>query len=233
MAYGGLRGAIAFFLSNLLSEKQPLTNEPLVGAHKLFLTTTLFIILFTVLILGTTTKPLVRMLGVKSQTETGVRGFIKLNMDAAFVVMQGIEILTSQRANIDIVRRISNATEAMKMKMKKIRRRSPLRFETRTTDTDQEKTIIKVDDKGSRKRHKLQIKSQFSERSESYEYPDLDKRISIYELLDSEGNLFFPKLEEDNLSTFRPRNWRIILHKVSREFCIPVEFRDIFSTNLQ
>lgn len=45
MAYGGLRGAIAFSLATLL-DKNTISNS------ELFITTTLFIILFTVFILG-------------------------------------------------------------------------------------------------------------------------------------------------------------------------------------
>lgn len=46
MAYGGLRGAIAFSLAIML-------NREYVKNADLFITTTLFVILFTVFVLGT------------------------------------------------------------------------------------------------------------------------------------------------------------------------------------
>lgn len=58
MAYGGLRGAIAFSLAISL-DKHNFKNS------QLFITTTLFIILFTVFILGSTTKPAIKWLHVK------------------------------------------------------------------------------------------------------------------------------------------------------------------------
>lgn len=60
MMYGGLRGGVAFAL--VLSLKSP---------HKyLFVTTTLAMVYFTVFFQGITIKPLVRMLRVKTRSET-------------------------------------------------------------------------------------------------------------------------------------------------------------------
>lgn len=58
MAYGGLRGAIAFSLATLLEENH-------VKHARIFITTSLFIVLFTVFVLGSTTKPVVRWLEVQ------------------------------------------------------------------------------------------------------------------------------------------------------------------------
>ena len=90
MAYGGLRGAIAFSLAISLDEHN-------FGNHQLFITTTLFIILFTVFILGSTTKPVIKWLNVKlasdhSDTEEEVKLlFIEITDRTLSTIMSGIE----------------------------------------------------------------------------------------------------------------------------------------------
>lgn len=92
MAYGGLRGAIAFSLAISL-------NEHNFGNHRLFITTTLFIILFTVFILGSTTKPVIKWLNVKlasdradAEEEEEVKLlFIEITDRSLSTIMSGIE----------------------------------------------------------------------------------------------------------------------------------------------
>ena len=86
MSYGGLRGAIAFSLAVTLDKAHILNSD-------LFVTTTLFVILFTVFVLGktwyiwmtsikittiigATTKPLVRLLRVSKAPEDCPKMFI-------------------------------------------------------------------------------------------------------------------------------------------------------------
>ena len=57
IAYGGLRGAIAFALAYLLEEE--------VEPRNYFITATLIVIWFTVFIMGTTIKPVLSLLRVR------------------------------------------------------------------------------------------------------------------------------------------------------------------------
>lgn len=61
MAYGGLRGAVAFSLVTML-------DDDVVNSQPIFLTTTLIVILFTVFIQGGTIKWLVNLLRIKKST---------------------------------------------------------------------------------------------------------------------------------------------------------------------
>lgn len=71
MAVGGLRGAIAFALVYMI--------EKGISNKKMFVTTTLFIILFTVIVLGTVTKPLVAVLRVRRQERRDPRSVAFIN----------------------------------------------------------------------------------------------------------------------------------------------------------
>ena len=62
MAFGGLRGAIAFSLANQLKDRMTNAN--------LFITTTLFIVIWTVFVYGIGTKPLVNFLRIERQSFT-------------------------------------------------------------------------------------------------------------------------------------------------------------------
>ncbi|KAI1894836.1 hypothetical protein AGOR_G00119850 [Albula goreensis] len=63
IAYGGLRGAIAFSLGYLL-------NEEVFPMKKMFLTAIITVIFFTVFVQGMTIRPLVDLLAVKKKQET-------------------------------------------------------------------------------------------------------------------------------------------------------------------
>ncbi|KAI1297253.1 Sodium/hydrogen exchanger 2 [Halotydeus destructor] len=92
MAFGGLRGAIAFSLANILREGNRINNA------KLFMTASLFTIFFTVFVFGATTKPLVQMLRVERRSKRSSLVCEKMN---SFLieryVMTLIEELSGQR----------------------------------------------------------------------------------------------------------------------------------------
>lgn len=90
MAYGGLRGAIAFSLAVMLDKEHILNTD-------LFITTTLFVILFTVFILGSTTKPLVKLLRVKAEQKTDPKMFIFIHDKSIDTFMAGMEEIAGQR----------------------------------------------------------------------------------------------------------------------------------------
>ncbi|XP_054164727.1 sodium/hydrogen exchanger 3-like [Oppia nitens] len=73
MAYGGLRGAVAFALIAVLYEEDTIENFGLLR------TTTLFIILFTVFILGSTTKPLLNYLRIRREVKEEAKLFHLVN----------------------------------------------------------------------------------------------------------------------------------------------------------
>eukprot|EP01104_Vermistella_antarctica_P002539 TRINITY_DN1277_c0_g1_i1.p1 TRINITY_DN1277_c0_g1~~TRINITY_DN1277_c0_g1_i1.p1 ORF type:complete len:690 (+),score=160.85 TRINITY_DN1277_c0_g1_i1:285-2354(+) len=65
IAYGGLRGAIAFALAFIMEEE----TGSVVPAHDTILTTTLFIIWFSVFVQGTSIKPILRLLHVRLSSD--------------------------------------------------------------------------------------------------------------------------------------------------------------------
>ncbi|VDM02275.1 unnamed protein product [Schistocephalus solidus] len=92
-SYGGLRGAVAFSLailleSHFLGEKGELARDVLV-------TTTLVVILFTVAVMGTTMKPLVRLLDIRLAEQTSQKLFVTLNDSVIDQTLLYIEKLTS------------------------------------------------------------------------------------------------------------------------------------------
>lgn len=91
MAYGGLRGAIAFSLALMLEENH-------VKHARIFTTTSLFIVLFTVFILGSTTKPVVRWLEVQLHVHHDTSMFIEINNKVVETVMSGIEEVAGHRS---------------------------------------------------------------------------------------------------------------------------------------
>ncbi|XP_053213811.1 Na(+)/H(+) exchanger protein 7-like [Panonychus citri] len=91
MAYGGLRGAIAFCLAIMLDTKK-------ISQANLFVTATLFVILFTVFVLGSTTKPIVRFLQVKIHIKHEAKLFIEINNKVVETFMAGMEEIAGNRS---------------------------------------------------------------------------------------------------------------------------------------
>uniref|UniRef100_A0A8C6T5P0 Sodium/hydrogen exchanger n=1 Tax=Neogobius melanostomus TaxID=47308 RepID=A0A8C6T5P0_9GOBI len=83
VAYGGLRGAIAFSLGFLLKDDDELKN--------MFLTAIITVIFFTVFVQGMTIRPLVELLAVKKKKET--KGSINEEIHTQFLdhLLTGIE----------------------------------------------------------------------------------------------------------------------------------------------
>ena len=69
LSYGGLRGAVGFSLVTILDEENPFKD--------IFLTTTLFVIFFTVFIQGASIKFVVSKLKIQTKS-TEVRTFLKM-----------------------------------------------------------------------------------------------------------------------------------------------------------
>nr|XP_042911070.1 Na(+)/H(+) exchanger beta [Parasteatoda tepidariorum] len=86
MAYGGLRGAVAFSLVIMLDDIE----------HKnLFTSATLFIVLFTVFVQGATIKPLVNLLKIRRQgAKNSTSMFTEVNKKLLDHVMAGVEEVT-------------------------------------------------------------------------------------------------------------------------------------------
>lgn len=90
MAYGGLRGAVAFSLVIMLSAcKFP--------NYETFVTTTLVIVLFTVFIQGASVKPLVNLLKIRLQQTEGEKLIREINSKLVDNIMLGIEEITGHR----------------------------------------------------------------------------------------------------------------------------------------
>lgn len=90
MAYGGLRGAVAFSLVIMLSAcKFP--------NYEMFVTTTLVIVLFTVFIQGASVKPLVNLLKIRLQQSDGDKLITEINSKLVDNIMLGIEEITGHR----------------------------------------------------------------------------------------------------------------------------------------
>lgn len=90
MAFGGLRGAIAVSLANSLNSKF-IRNTPL------FVTTTLYVIIFTVFVFGSSTKALVKLLRVKRQSRKDTRSFGVLISKVIEGAMPLVEEIAGQR----------------------------------------------------------------------------------------------------------------------------------------
>ncbi|KAI0238826.1 Sodium/hydrogen exchanger 1 [Lamellibrachia satsuma] len=86
MAYGGLRGAVAFSLVANLDKKT-------IPHQGLFETATLAVIIFTVFMQGITIKPLVRLLSIQRDSEKVVSIFEEINDHVIDHVMAGMEVV--------------------------------------------------------------------------------------------------------------------------------------------
>ncbi|XP_037513073.1 uncharacterized protein LOC119389763 isoform X2 [Rhipicephalus sanguineus] len=90
MAYGGLRGAVAFSLVIMLSACK-------FHNYEMFVTTTLVIVLFTVFIQGASVKPLVNLLKIRLQQTDGDKLIREINSKLVDNIMLGIEEITGHR----------------------------------------------------------------------------------------------------------------------------------------
>lgn len=91
MSCGGLRGAIAFSLSISISKSD-------VKYARLFVSTTLFVIIFTVFVLGSITKPIVKLLKVSTVEKEDPKMFLFLNDKLTETVISGIEDISGNRS---------------------------------------------------------------------------------------------------------------------------------------
>ncbi|XP_049960717.1 Na(+)/H(+) exchanger beta-like isoform X2 [Schistocerca serialis cubense] len=95
MGYGGLRGAVAFSLAEML-------DKNVIAPRQVFVTTTLVVILFTVFIQGSTIKPLVKLLHIKLSKMGQSSLNEELNNTVITNLMAGIEEITGVRGDFYI-----------------------------------------------------------------------------------------------------------------------------------
>ncbi|XP_074593025.1 Na(+)/H(+) exchanger protein 7-like [Brevipalpus obovatus] len=99
MAFGGLRGAVAFALSLML-------DATFIPSVDLFVTATLVTIVFTVFVQGATTKPIVQLLGLQMDTSKKGSLFVDINLKIVESTMKGIEEIINQPTIFSIIRKI-------------------------------------------------------------------------------------------------------------------------------
>ncbi|XP_067669173.1 sodium/hydrogen exchanger 1-like [Haliotis asinina] len=97
IAYGGLRGAVAFSLVALLDEK---SLPP--GMKDMFVTATLTVIFFTVFVQGITIKPLVKLFRVRLAHKKELSMFQDLNENLIDHLMGGVEEIIGVRGRYAI-----------------------------------------------------------------------------------------------------------------------------------
>lgn len=90
IAFGGLRGAVAFSLAALLDEED-------LNMKKMFVTTTLAVVIFTVFVQGITIKPLVNLLSIKLAPEKNRSMYCELSSHVTDHLMAGIEDVVGMR----------------------------------------------------------------------------------------------------------------------------------------
>lgn len=100
MAYGGLRGAIAFSLSISIDKNQTQYSS-------IFVSSTLFIILFTVFVLGSTTKLIVKLLQVRIEVKEEPKMFLFLNDKLLQTVIIAIEDITGNQSYFHLMTKFS------------------------------------------------------------------------------------------------------------------------------
>ncbi|GAB1605531.1 Na(+)/H(+) exchanger beta-like isoform X1 [Argonauta hians] len=84
MSYGGLRGAVCFSLVMML-------DKDIIPQKDLLMTTTICVIIFTVVIQGSTIKPLVKFLKVTLQSEDDLNCMVYLTRNVSDHLMAGME----------------------------------------------------------------------------------------------------------------------------------------------
>nr|BAU68126.1 NHE6/7 [Nasutitermes takasagoensis] len=110
MAYGGLRGAIAFSMVEMLD---PNVVEP----REMFVTTTLVVIIFTVFIQGSTIKPLVALLKIARLDKDKETLTSEINNNVFSTMMAGIEEITGVRGDFYIRRKLEQFDDSFLKKI--------------------------------------------------------------------------------------------------------------------
>lgn len=110
MAYGGLRGAIAFSMVEML-------DADTVGPRAMFVTTTLVVIIFTVFIQGSTIKPLVALLNIARLRVEKETLNNEINDNVISTMMAGIEEVTGIRGDFYVRRKFEQFDESILRKI--------------------------------------------------------------------------------------------------------------------
>ncbi|XP_063216017.1 sodium/hydrogen exchanger 2-like isoform X2 [Bacillus rossius redtenbacheri] len=103
MAYGGLRGAVAFSLVEML-------EADTVPPRQVFVTTTLVVIIFTVFVQGGTIKPLVNLLNIK-RTHSSEKMNEEIHDHVITTIMAGVEEISGVRGDLYIQRKLEQIDE--------------------------------------------------------------------------------------------------------------------------
>lgn len=107
ISYGGLRGAVAFALAILIQDEAVGDGSPL--ARDVQVTTAIAVIFFTVAIMGTTMKPLVRLLNIRLHSEDTKRNLLlTLNDSVMEDTLIFIEELISSKGFHSYLRALSD-----------------------------------------------------------------------------------------------------------------------------
>jgi len=92
MAYGGLRGAVGFSLVKMISE-----NDVDDGTRRLFVTTTLVVVTFTIFFQGMTIKPLVNLLNIEKKKDEQKLITEEVNDTVLDHIMSGVDVISGKR----------------------------------------------------------------------------------------------------------------------------------------
>ncbi|CAI2731457.1 unnamed protein product [Schistosoma spindalis] len=153
LIYGGLRGAVAFSLSVLILPNKLGVNG--IYNRELIITTTLFIILFTVGFMGITMKPLVKLLRIRMENKQMLSLFDSLNDSIIDETLAGIECLIGtigrnairdliQRFNEQYLRKLlQRDTDVYNQKMLKIYEKIALKMHHATMRPSKTELILK------------------------------------------------------------------------------------------
>lgn len=95
MSYGGLRGAVAFALVLLINEKH-------VPDSRMFVTTTIAVIFFTVFVQGITIRPLVEFLKVKRASKRKPTMNERIHEKVIDHLMAGVEDIIGKTGNYNL-----------------------------------------------------------------------------------------------------------------------------------
>ncbi|CAH8862273.1 unnamed protein product [Trichobilharzia szidati] len=93
LIYGGLRGGVSLCLA--LQIPNEILGERGAENQNIIVTTTIFIILFTVGFMGTTIKPLVKALKIRMEEEKTLSLFAQLNANILDETLSGIEVIAN------------------------------------------------------------------------------------------------------------------------------------------